>query len=173
MKKLIKYILIAIMLVCTSIGISIALTSQLETPEVASTDIKGANNEVINPGETTGGTTGDAVEDHVIEDAGDIFVVQEPLMGDGIWRPISDQGKEQEIYCIEPGVSIKISGLTKGDVYSYNGQVCVRDCGQCADWGDAKFSSGKYAGRPKFSNPYYYCQGDHVTEESTQVMVNV
>ena len=65
MKKVIKYILIAIMLVCTSIGISIALTSQLETPEVASTDIKGANNEVINPGETTGGTTGDAVEDHV------------------------------------------------------------------------------------------------------------
>lgn len=54
MKKVIKYILIAIMLVCTSIGISIALTSQLETPEVASTDIKGANNEVINPGETTG-----------------------------------------------------------------------------------------------------------------------
>lgn len=135
MKKVIKYILIAIMLVCTSIGISIALTSQLETPEVASTDIKGANNEVINPGETTGGTTGDAVEDHVIEDAGDIFVVQEPLMGDGIWRPISDQGKEQEIYCIEPGVSIKISGLTKEDIYEYDGQECDRSCGQCGTLG--------------------------------------
>lgn len=169
MKKLIKYMLITIVLICTSIVMSIILTSQLEIPKVASTDMKEANSEVINPGETTSGTTGDAVEDHVIEDTGDIYVVEEPLMGQGVWRPISDQGKEQEIYCIEPGVTLKISGLTRSDVQAYNGQECDRYCGQCASWGDAKFSSGKYAGRPKFSNPYYYCQGDHVTEESTQV----
>lgn len=170
MKKLIKYILISIMLVCTSIVMSIVLTSQLETPKVASADIKGADSEVINPGETTSGTTGDAVEDHIIEDADDIYVVDEPKMGDGVWRPISNEGKEQEIYCIEPGVTIKISGLTKKDVYEYDGQVCNDStCGYCSSWGDAKFSSGKYAGKPKFSNPYYYCQGDHVTEESTEV----
>ena len=170
MKRLLKYILVTVIVIATSIAMSIILTSQLETPtEVASHDLEAAESEVIDPSETTEGTTGDAVEDHSIDDAGTIYVVQEPLMGQGVWRPISDKGKEQEIYCVEPGVTIKISGLTREQVEVYNGQECIRDCGQCADWGDAKFSSGKYAGQPKFSNPYYYCQGNHVTETSTTV----
>lgn len=170
MKAILKYIFITIIVIIASIAISIVVTSQLEmSTEVASHDIQAATSETIDPSETTDGTTGDAVEDHSIDDAGNIFVVQEPSMGQGVWRPVSDQGKEQEIYCVEPGVAIKISGLTKEQVEAYDGQVCELDCGQCADWGDAKFSSGKYAGKPKFSNPYYYCQGNHVTETSTSV----
>ena len=90
-------------------------------------------------------------------------------MGQGVWRPVSDQGKQVEIYCVEPGAAIRISNLTKDAVYAYDGQECVRDCGQHASWGDAKFSDGSYAGEPKFSNPYYYCQGRHVTETSTTI----
>ena len=62
-------------------------------------------------------------------------------MGQGVWRPISDKGKDQEIYCVEPGVLLKISGLNREQVEAYDGQVCERGCGQCASWGDAKFSS--------------------------------
>ncbi len=172
MKRLLKYILVTIIVIATSIAMSMILTSQLETPtEVASHDLEAATDdpELIDPSETTDGTTSDAVEDHSIDDAGTIYVVQEPLMGQGVWRPISDKGKDQEIYCVEPGVLLKISGLNREQVEAYDGQVCERGCGQCASWGDAKFSSGKYAGQPKFSNPYYYCQGNHVTETSTSI----
>lgn len=172
MKRLLKYILVTIIVIATSIAMSMILTSQLETPtEVASHDLEAATDdpELIDPSETTDGTTSDAVEDHSIDDTGTIYVVQEPLMGQGVWRPISDKGKDQEIYCVEPGVLLKISGLNREQVEAYDGQVCERGCGQCASWGDAKFSSGKYAGQPKFSNPYYYCQGNHVTETSTSI----
>lgn len=171
MKKLLKYIFITILLIITSIVMSMILTSQLETPtEVASHDIEAAtDSEVIDPSDTTDGITGDAVEDHSIDDAGTIYVVQEPSMGQGVWRPISDQGSEQEIYCVEPGVLLKLSGLNREQIEAYDGKVCSLSCGQCASWGDAKFSSGKYAGQPKFSNPYYYCQGNHITETSTSI----
>lgn len=170
MKRIIKYIFITIMITIISIVMSIILTSQLETSTtIASHEIEADNTEVNDLSGIGDDTTGDAVEDNVIEDAGDIYVVEEPSMGEGVWRPISDQGKEQEIYCVEPGVTIKISGLTKDDIYAYDGKVRTRNCGQCADWGDARFSSGKYEGKAKFSNPYYYCQGRHVTENDTSV----
>ena len=170
MKKLLKYILITIIVVATSIVMSILLTSQLKTPtEVASHDIEADTTETIDPSETTGGTTSDAVEDHSIDDIGDIYVVDEPSMGQGVWRPVSDKGKQVEIYCVEPGAAIRISGLTKDDIYAYDGQECIRLCDQHASWGDAIFSDGPYAGEPKFSNPYFECQGRHVTETSTTI----
>ena len=173
--KTFKYVIILIIAMVTAVLMSIIISNQLIMTATVNQEGTYALPEDGNTEDdsTISGIVGDNVEDKSLDDTGTILVEQEPSMGQGVWRPISTEGKDLEIYCVQPGHTIKISGLWKEDIEAWDGYVCSRSCGYCASWpSGTTITWGSYAGQKIFSNPYYYCQNNHITHESTEIYGN-
>lgn len=154
--KIIKRIGILAAVVGISTLISYAVTSQLEfTTELSQTDSVEALEEETTDRHLTDGDTFMVLEERQMVGENDVHL--------NIYRPISENGTKDEIYCVEPGTALNVPGYTKEDIYSYTGLYTGR-CGH-ANTSAAKFT---YRGsfRYKFSNAYYYCTNDHVTQDS-------
>lgn len=136
MKKILRIIFFTLMIVGISIGISFGITTKISKETIAKISQNLASIKATCSPST-------------------IRVVEEIKVDSDLWRPYGQN--EEEIYCIEPGARLKPSGLSKEQVYKYNGKKYSASCG-CA--------SAPYV----FSDPYYYCTGVHYTESYSGIV---
>lgn len=166
MKKLLKTIRNICMLVAIlgiSGLISCVVTNQFEVP---TTLVKTATSEALEEDKT----------DHKSQDTG-TFIVKDyrPLTEneyDHYNRPITQNGAKDEVYCISPGTRLSVTGNSKEYLQSLTGSYSINHLiptDHATDPPHKTRNTGKnrhlYGGY-KFSDGYYYCSGDHVTQNS-------
>ena len=166
MKKLLKTIRNICMLVAIlgiSGLISCVVTNQFEVP---TTLVKTATSEALEEDKT----------DHKSQDTG-TFIVKDyrPFTEneyDHYNRPITQNGAKDEVYCISPGTRLSVTGNSKEYLQSLTGSYSINHLiptDHATDPPHKTRNTGKnrhlYGGY-KFSDGYYYCSGDHVTQNS-------
>lgn len=147
--------------------ISYAVTSQLKMPDSL---VQTASTEAL-------GEIEEDKTDEVCEDTGTFIVVDYRPLTDNEYdhynRPITQNGTQDEIYCISPGTRLSVTGYSKEDLEALTGSYHINHLVPSDHATDpphaTRNTSGKNTGLYdgyKFSDGYYYCSNDHVTENS-------
>ena len=165
--KRVRRIITRICILFAAVGISsligYAITNQLKTTTVIQSAI------LAEPTDVT--------LDHECTDIGTFRVIADvPLANppyDDYNRPITENLEEDEVYCISPGTPLPTTGETIASLTALTGTYSIKHDTRYEHATDpphvTRNTSGRYESwynGYKFSDPYYYCSNDHVTQDS-------